>query len=118
VAHCLTVLHHGAVGNSYSYVVGPLIAFAGLGLLVLLLRWAFSRGGSLVSAPPRKGSPDEYGMLVPIATPPTYIEGEMMRRRLEDARIRATLAQTLEGPRLMVWPKDEQAARQLLTRPR
>lgn len=106
------------MGNSYSYVVGPMIAFVGLGLLVILLRWAFSRGGSLIPAPARKGTPDEYGLLVPIASPPNYIEGEMLRRRLEEARIRATLAQTVDGPRLMVFPGDEQAARDVLTRPR
>jgi len=104
------------VGNSYSYVVGPIVAFAGLGILVLLLRWAFSRGGSLVAAPARPGTPDEYGLLVPVAQPPTYIEGEMLRRRLEDASIRATLVQTVDGPRVMVWPNDESAARRVLTR--
>lgn len=103
------------VGNSYSYAVGPLIAFAGLGLLVLLLRWAFSRGGSVVAAPARPGTPEEYGLLIPVAIPATYIEGEMLRRRLEDAGIKATLAQTVDGPRVMVWPNDESAARRILT---
>jgi hypothetical protein len=51
---------------------------------------------------------------VPIATPPTYVEGEIMRRQLEDAGIRATLAQTLDGPRVMVWPGDEGRARATL----
>jgi hypothetical protein len=110
--------HHGRVGTSYSYVVGPIIAFTGLGVLVLLLRWAFSRGGSLVAGPPRTGTPEEYGLLVPVATPPTYIEGEMVRRSLEDAKIKATLVHTSQGPRVMVWPQDEQAARRLLTRSR
>lgn len=110
--------HHGDVGNSYSYVVGPIIAFTGLGVLVLLLRWTFSRGGSLVAGPPRTGAPDEYGLLVPVAQPPTYVEGEIVRRRLEDADIKATLVQTSDGPRVMVWPQDEPAARRILTRSR
>jgi len=104
------------VGNSYSYIVGPLIAFAGLGILVLLLRWAFSRGGSVVAAPARPGTPQEYGLLIPVASPATYIEGEILRRNLEDAQIKATLAQTVDGPRVMVWPQDEKAARALITR--
>ncbi len=103
--------HHGGVGTSYSYAIGPIMAFVFLGVLILLLRWAFRRGASVVAAPPRKGSTDEYGLLVPIATPPTYVEGEIMRRQLEDAGIRATLAQTLDGPRVMVWPGDESRAR-------
>ena len=103
--------HHGAVGTSYSYAIGPLTAFVFLGVLILLLRWAFRRGVSVVAAPPRRGATDDYGLLVPIATPPTYVEGEIMRRQLEDAGIRATLAQTLDGPRVMVWPGDEGRAR-------
>jgi hypothetical protein len=108
--------HHGGVGTSYSYAIGPIMAFVFLGVLILLLRWAFRRGVSVVAAPPRKGTTDDYGLLVPIATPPTYVEGEIMRRSLEDAGIRATLAQTLEGPRVMVWPGDEQRARAQLDR--
>ena len=103
--------HHGGVGTSYSYAVGPIMAFVFLGVLILLLRWAFRRGASVVAAPPRKGATSDYGLLVPIATPPTYVEGEIIRRELEDAGIRATLAQTLEGPRIMVWPGDETRAR-------
>jgi hypothetical protein len=102
------------VGTSYSYAIGPIMAFLFLGVLILILRWAFRRGASVVAAPPRPGSTEEYGLLAPIATPPTYVEGEIMRRRLEDAGIRATLAQTLDGPRVMVWPGDEGRARATL----
>ncbi len=102
-------------GNSYSFLFGPLLAFGGVGVLVIILRWAFRRGGSAVAlASP--GTADAYGLLVPIATPATYIEGEMLRRRLEDAGVRANLAQTLEGPRVLVWPEDEARARALMTR--
>ena len=103
--------HHGLVGTSYSYAVGPLMAFVFLGIMILLLRWAFRRGVSVVAAPPRPGQADDYGLLIPVATPPSYIEGEMIRRSLEDAGIKATLAQTLDGPRIMVWPGDESRAR-------
>jgi len=53
-----------------------------------------------------------------VATPSTYVEGEIRRRTLEDARIRAQLAQTLDGPRLMVWPQDADRARELVARGR
>lgn len=100
--------------NAYSYVFGPLLAFGGLGVLILLLRWTFRRGTSVVAAPARPGRPDEYGLLTPIAAPTSYIEGEIQRRRLEDAGIRASLAQTNDGPRLMVWPDDADRARRVL----
>ena len=106
--------HDSAVGTSYSYAVGPLTAFAFLGVLIVLLRWAFRRGGSLVAAPAKPGPADDYGMLVPVTSPASYLEGEMSRRQLEDAGIRATLAQTLDGPRVMVWPADADRARDLL----
>jgi hypothetical protein len=97
-----------------SYAYGPLMALVGIVALVLLLRWAFSRGQSVVERPTRPGGPRDYGLLVPVASPVTYIEGEMVRRSLEDAGLRATLAQTNDGPRVMVWPEDLERARNLL----
>lgn len=111
MARLSALQHHRAVGTSFSYAIGPLMAFAGLGLLIVLLRWTFRRGVSVVAAPPRHGATDDYGMLIPVATPPSYVEGEIWRRELEDAGIRATLAQTLEGPRVLVWPVDVSRAR-------
>jgi hypothetical protein len=100
--------------TSASFLVGPLIAFAVVGIFVLILRWAFRSGGSVVARTPRSGRVDEYGLLVSVAAPPNYIEAEMVRRALEDAGIRATLAQTLAGPRLMVFPEDVERARRVV----
>jgi hypothetical protein len=93
-----------------------LLSVAVLGVLVLLLRWAFNDGGrsSVVARRPAVGRSEEYGLLVAIAAPGTYIEGEMSCRRLEDAGIRATLVTTADGPRVMVFREQEAAARQLL----
>lgn len=102
--------------NSYSYVFGPLVAAALLLFFVFFLRWAFRRGSSVVAAPAKPGRTDEYGVLTPIASPGTYVEGEILRRRLEDAGIRCNLAQTLEGPRILVWPIDADRARTVLSR--
>lgn len=102
------------MSGSFSYVFGPLVAAAGLVVLILVLRWAFRRGASVVAAPARSGTAEEYGLLVSVASPGSYAEGEITRRRLEDAGIRANLAQTLEGPRVMVWPDDVDRARALL----
>jgi hypothetical protein len=100
--------------GSFSYAYGPIVALGVIVVLALLLRWAFSRGGSLVERPARSGTPEEYGLLLPVAVPPTFVEGEMLRRRLEAAGVRATLATTIDGPRVMVWPGDESRAKQAL----
>lgn len=101
------------LGSSASYMFGPFVAVLAVAALALILRWAFRRGGSLV---PRRGRSDEYGLLVSVAAPPTYVEGELLRRRLESAGIRANLAQTLDGPHIMVWPEDQERAREYLSR--
>jgi hypothetical protein len=102
--------------NSYSYLFGPLFAAALILFFVFFLRWAFRRGSSVVAGPGKAGRTDEYGVLTPIASPGSYVEGEMIRRRLEDAGIRSTLAQTLDGPRIMVWPTDVDRAKAALSR--
>lgn len=87
-----------------------------IAILVFVLRWAFARGGSLVEKPIRPSDPNDYGLMIPVAAPDTVIEGEIIRRSLIDADIKATLAVTNDGPRVMVWPKDESAARAVLSR--
>lgn len=104
--------------GSFSYAFGPLVAFALIVTFVFILRWAFGRKESVVAAPASPGNSSEYGLLVPVASPSTYIEGEVLRRQLEDAGIRANLATTLDGPRVLVWPDDVDKARRLLTRGR
>jgi hypothetical protein len=100
--------------GSSSYAFGPVLALAAVGVLTLLLRWAFSSGKSVVERRPTVGAPGEYGLLVPVAEPPTFVEAEMARRRLEDAGLRATLAPTSDGPRVLVFPEDVKAARLVL----
>ena len=91
------------------------IALAVVAVLMLLLRWAYGgRSRSLVERRPQAGAADDYGLMVSIASPGTYADGEMSRRRLVDAGIRASLVATTEGPRLMVFREDEQQARRLL----
>jgi hypothetical protein len=100
--------------GSYSFAFGPLLALGAVGVLTLLLRWAFSSGKSLVERRPTIGAPGEYGLLVPVAEPPTFVEAEIMRRRLLEAGLRATLAPTTDGPRVLVFPEDVKAARLVL----
>lgn len=100
--------------GGYHYLFGPLLAFGLVGVFTLLLRWAFGRGRSLVTGPPRPGRPDDYGLLVSVAAPATFVEAEMLRRRLVDAGVRATLAPTTAGPQVLVFPSEEKVARALL----
>ena len=93
------------------------IAVLAVGVLALLLRWAFGgRGRSLVERRSQQGHEDEYGLMVAVASPGTFIEGEAARQRLQDAGIRASLVTTSDGPRLMVLEPDETRARQVLAR--
>ena len=103
--------------GSYHYALGPTIALVVVGVLVLLLRWTFSHGRSLVERRPQQGTSEEYGLLEVVSAPPTFVEAEVQRRTLTDAGIRATLAPTTEGPRVMVFPDEAGLARQILAGP-
>ena len=100
--------------ESYSYAFGPLVSFGLLIVLVLLLRWTFSHGRSLVSRRPETGAEDEYGLLTAVARPSTFVEAELLRQRLIEHGIRATLAPTTDGPRVMVFPADAAIAGEVL----
>ena len=100
--------------NPYSYLFGPAVALGVVIALAFLLRWAFSRGGSLVERSPHAGPPDAYGLLVPISAPTSRDEGSAVCRRLEKHGVRATLTTTEDGLRVMVFPTDEVRARELL----
>ncbi|SDQ73697.1 hypothetical protein [Quadrisphaera sp. DSM 44207] len=108
------MLASGAPSSLLEYWFAPLLAFAMVGVLALLLRWTFSRGASLVTRRPVRGRADEYGLLVVVSEPATFVEAELQRRQLVDAGVRATLAPTTDGPRVLVFPEDEGVARALL----
>ena len=92
-----------------------LTSVAAVGVLALLLRWAYGgRRRSVVARLPRAGHASDYGLMVAVASPGTFIEGELSRQRLVDAGIRASLVTTTDGARLMVQQDDEAAARRLL----
>ena len=109
----------GATSGSWvDYLRLPIIGLLVVGALALVLRWAFGRGSSLVERRPRQGGPADYGALVPVAAPATHAEGEIARLTLVDSGIRATLVDTSDGPRVMVFPEDARTARALLRGPR
>jgi len=103
--------------GSYSYLYGPIVALCVIGVLMLVLRWAFGgRNQSVVERPPISGRPDQYGLLDAVASPDTYVEAEICRQQLEASGIKATVAMTNDGPRVMVWPQDRGKAKTLLRR--
>ena len=91
-----------------------LAGFAVVVVFIFILRWAFSNGNSLIERPSKRGKLDEYGLLVPVASPTNHIEGEMLRQKLLAVGIKANLTQTLDGPKLMVFKKDIGIARAVL----
>lgn len=99
----------GGIDNHLFFM--SLAGFPAVLFLILMLRWTSARGKSVVANPPRQGRADEYGTLVAVAAPRNHIEGEILRQRLIEVGIKATLTQTIEGPRLFVFPKEESAAR-------
>jgi len=102
----------GGVDNAL--FLKSLAGFAVMGLFILLLRWAFARGKSAVERPSQMGQDDEYGLLRVVASPDNHIEGELIRRRLEENGIKATLTQTKRGPRILVFPEEVRAAEAVL----
>lgn len=109
----------GATSGSWvDYLRLPLTGLVVVGVLALVLRWAFGRNQSLVERRPRQGRAGDYGALVPVAEPATHAEGEIARLTLVDSGIRATLVDTSDGPRVMVFPEDARTARALLRGPR
>ncbi|MBU3692922.1 MAG: hypothetical protein FGM47_05320 [Candidatus Nanopelagicaceae bacterium] len=102
----------GGIDNSMFF--SSFAGFAVLGVLILLLRWTFSRGSSLIEKPAKTGEDREYGLLAVVAKPNNHIEGEMLRQKLAAHGIKATLTQTKSGPRLFVFPEEEKAAAAIL----
>lgn len=103
--------------GSYSYAFGPLVVGALLALLVLLMRWAFSGGSSVVRRSERRvGEPTDYGLLEAVAAPRTETEAEALRTALVGAHVHATVARTTQGLRVMVWPRDAEEAREVVRR--
>jgi hypothetical protein len=104
----------GVPGSEVDIFWGPGVALLVVGVLALLLRWTFSHGTSLVERRARAGHEDEYGALVPVAAPGSVVEAELLRLTLVDAGIRATMARTVDGPRVLVFPEEARTARALL----
>ena len=102
----------GGVNNNL-YLIS-LSGFFVVGLLALILRWAYSSSNSLVEKDKKIGSENEYGLLKVAASPKNHIEGEMLRQKLLSVGIKATLSQTNTGPKILVFEEDLKIARATL----
>ena len=90
------------------------LPFLIVGGIVLLYRWGARSGRSYVPRTPRRGQPDEYGLLVPVAAPADNAEALRLGALLDRAGVRNTLVQTAQGPRIMVFGDQAHRARALL----
>jgi hypothetical protein len=102
----------GGINNSL-YLIS-LSGFLVVAVMILILKWAFSSNNSLVERDKKIGNEDEYGLLRVADSPTNHIEGEMLRQKLLAVGIKATLSQTKNGPKIMVFEKDLKIAKATL----
>jgi hypothetical protein len=102
----------GGINNSL-YLIS-LSGFLVVAVMILILKWAFSSNNSLVERDKKIGNENEYGLLRVAYSPTNHIEGEMLRQKLLAVGIKATLSQTKNGPKIMVFEKDLKIAKATL----
>jgi hypothetical protein len=102
----------GGINNGL-YLIS-LSGFLIVGVMALILKWAFSSNKSVVERDKKIGNDDEYGLLKVAASPKNHIEGEMLRQKLLSVGIKATLSQTKTGPKILVFEKDLRIAKATL----
>jgi hypothetical protein len=100
--------------GSYSFLYGPAIATVALIGLLLVARWMAGGRASLIERPPRPGSAEEYGLMIPVASPRAPREAAQVVSRLTSAGVRCREVRTTEGVRVMVWAEDVGRARAVL----
>ncbi len=102
----------GGINNSLFLV--SLSGFLVIAVMIVILKWAFSNNKSLIEREKRIGNEDEYGLLRVAHSPKNHIEGEMLRQKLLSVGIKATLSQTKNGPKILVFEKDLKIAKATL----
>jgi len=102
----------GGINNSLFLI--SLSGFAVVAVMIVILKWAFSSNKSIIEKNKKLGTADQYGLLKVAYSPKNHIEGEMLRQKLLEVGIKATLTQTVEGPKLLVFEKDLKIAKATL----
>jgi hypothetical protein len=109
------------VVNSLHFLLGPVVAAAALGVIVLICRWVFSTDGRDERTARRLEkalSTRDYGLLVPVATVRTRDDADMLRGVLLDAGLRASVSADPEDPavlEVLVFARDLDQARRLVS---
>jgi hypothetical protein len=95
-----------------TYIVGPLVTLVMVGVLALVLRWAY---GSSPGTMPVINAGGEFGLLREAALVEDAGEANALRAVLSDADIRSTVAPGSRGrTRVLVFERDLEAARRVL----
>jgi hypothetical protein len=101
-------------GSELHFLVGPAIAFAVLGLLVLFMRWAFGTGYGGDGVRPTATAPADDGLLTLVATLSRRESALALRAVLSDAGIRSTVrCPAPHRADVLVFPEDAARARSL-----
>ena len=103
----------GGINNSLFLI--SLSGFLVVAVMIVILKWAFSGNRSVIEREKRIGNEDEYGLLRVAHSPKNHIEGEMLRQKLLSVGIKATLSQTKNGPKILVFEKDLKIAKATLS---
>lgn len=101
----------GGINNTL--FLTSLSGFVVVAFLALMLRWAFSHNKSLIEAPKIWVHKINTAYLK-LLTPKNHIEGEIVRQKLLAVGIKATLTQTKDGPKILVFEKDLKIAKATL----
>ncbi len=92
------------------YLSGPLSALLVVALLGLVLRWAYGRPAG------RDWQPEDFGLLTPVATVDDPSTAAGVRRVLDEAGIRSTLAVTRDARvSVLVFESEWDQARRLVS---
>jgi hypothetical protein len=96
------------------YVIGPVVALMVTGLLALLLHRALRRQEE-AARPPVPSNPDDYGLLVPVASCRDRVDADLVRQHLATEGIRSTLSTDVDGRvRVLVFADALDRARRLV----
>ncbi|MCW2543674.1 MAG: hypothetical protein JWM40_1226 [Frankiales bacterium] len=93
--------------------LSPLVSLVALGLIVLICRWVFSSGSRAV--PTQRVPSEDLGLLDPVARVRTRADAEMLRDLLREAGVRAGISETTQGIQVLVFSKDLERARELVS---
>jgi hypothetical protein len=98
--------------SSYHFLVGPAIALAALGVIILICRWVFATPARPAVRLPETGG--DFGLLEPVSTVRTADDAQMLRELLRSEGIRSTVTEAEAGYAVLVFARDARRARDLV----